>query len=326
MEIFRKEVEGKLASYFKKRLGMFDYRNNWMKGDCPNCGKALKFGVNLVNNRTNCFSCDYHPRPLEVIMEVEKLTSKHELVTFLAGIADIEKYEHIIKPREFKELTLPPEFKLLILGKGSMIGELAIKYMEGRGFGAMYLSRKGIGYCSEGKYAGYIILPVYMSGRLIYFTGRRFINLGPKFNNPEVEESGIGKSQMMYNSESLLLYKKVRIVESYINALTLGDTASAAFGKKISNYQISMMLRSPVEELVIILDPDAYLDSLAQAKKLVMHKKVKVIKLPDGKDVNDMGKKETLALEKSASFLSHSDIMKMEIFERQRIIYEKSFE
>ena len=38
---------------------MFVYRRGWLKGDCPECGKDKKYGVNIALNRTNCFSCGY---------------------------------------------------------------------------------------------------------------------------------------------------------------------------------------------------------------------------------------------------------------------------
>ena len=36
----------KLNSYMQSKLGMYEYRRGWLKGDCPECGEH-KFGVSI---------------------------------------------------------------------------------------------------------------------------------------------------------------------------------------------------------------------------------------------------------------------------------------
>jgi hypothetical protein len=86
------------------------------------------------------------------------------------------------------------------------------------------------------------------------------------------------------------------VCEGAINAQTMGTRGIATGGKAISRYQINEILKSPVERVIILLDPDAKLYAIDLALKLVMYKKVKVVFLPDGKDANDLGRDRVLKL------------------------------
>lgn len=164
---------------------------------------------------------------------------------------------------------------------------------------------------------GYIVIPFYVQGRLVYYTTRRYwLGAGGKFKNPGEETIGIGKSEVVYNVDALGLYKRVRVVESAINSLTIGNSAIALSGKKASDDQIRVILNSPVEELDLILDPDAYVESLWLGLKLCLRKQVRITQLPEGFDVNDLGKKETLSLVEP-EFWSYNKIYRKYIDEKR---------
>ena len=71
--MINKSLKNQMYAYFKNRLGMYDYTRGWLKGTCPSCGREDKYGVHLGANRTNCFVCGYHERPLYVISKAENL-------------------------------------------------------------------------------------------------------------------------------------------------------------------------------------------------------------------------------------------------------------
>ena len=78
------QFKSKLKTYFIKRLGAFEYRHGWMRiPTCPYCGREHKLGVNLSMYRTNCFRCNAHPSPAQLIMDIEGFTEYHELINFL---------------------------------------------------------------------------------------------------------------------------------------------------------------------------------------------------------------------------------------------------
>lgn len=311
--IFNSKVGGKLYSYFTTKLNMRDYRNGWLKGDCPFCGKQEKFGVNIVENRTNCFSCGSHRSPFLCLLELEQFQTYSEGYKLLGTLESIENFSRLPKEiiTESKLLALPEGFKLLQLGN-SIIANLARQYMKSRGFNIMKLTLKGIGYCETGKYSGSIIFPFYHLGKLVYFIARKFIHItGAKFDNPTIEEVGIGKSFLIYNIDVLAFYKTIRLVESITNAETLGNTAIATLGKSVSNYQLNCLIKSPVENIIIYLDPDAKIQAIKLGLKLVEYKRIKVVFLPEGQDVNSYGKAKSKLLEKKAQWLNYNQLLSL---------------
>lgn len=303
-------IKRRVNQYLKEKLGMYDYRKGWLKGDCPYCGDH-KFGVNLYMNRSNCFKCGNHPGPMDMITELEGFLTTAETINFLTGFDGLDYYEEIVEPYQLKEtIVLPDGYKNIIRGK-SKLAETARNYVRKRGFNIKRVSRAGWGYCTKGKYLGYLIMPFYLKGRIVYFNARLFIGDGPKFNNPDIDDFGIGKSMLMYNMDALGIYKTIYLVESLMNARTIGDNGVGTGGKKVSNYQLNAIIKSPCERVIIGLDDDAIDDAIALALKLQPHKRVKVMQFPEGKDINDLGKKKSLKIARKARYLEYNDILKL---------------
>ncbi len=310
--MYNKRILNRLNTYFHNRLGMFDYNRGWLKGNCPHCGKEQKFGVNLSQNRTNCFVCGEKKKPFTIMLMVENFKTKTEGMKFLMQFDELEIMEPVFELREAKHVNLPESFTSLMLGN-SQYGKSARSYMKKRGFDIDELSIAGWGYCTKGKHAGHIIMPFYNSGQLFYFNARNYLNNGPKYNNPTADELGIGKSLVIYNVDALLKYDKVFIVESVMNAQTLGDKAIAIGGKAISKHQLSLLIKSEVKKFIIILDSDATKEAIDQASKLTNHKQVKVVNMPEDEDVNDIGKKRTLKRVYKSKWLNYNDILKLKL-------------
>ena len=307
---FNYKFKTKLREYFQSRLGMYDYRNGWLKGDCPTCGAHDKYGVNISHNRTNCFKCGYHERPIYAVKTFESLPSIHEVRILLNAFEGYDFVEKKVERIESKPVILPDSFQSLDMGK-SQYGKSARNYMKGRGFNIKKLSQKGFGYCTAGDYEGYIIMPFFVHGKMVYFHARNFLSSGPKFNNPPIGEFGVGKSTLVYNLDALYLYDEVSIVESVMNAETLGQTGTVLGGKKISTYQYSIYVKSPVETINILLDDDAWSEAIQLAMQLCRHKNVRLIKMPKEQDVNDIGKKATKKLIKATPISTYMDLVKI---------------
>lgn len=319
--MLNKSIKDKLYGYFIKRFGMHDYTRGWLKGGCPSCGKEEKFGVNLYLNKTNCFRCGYHPSPIGVIMDQEGLETYKEVRDFLNMYEGATYLEPVIERIENINVILPEGFKNLRLGD-SFLAKRARSYIESRGFDPDEKSFQGWGYCTTGKYFGYIIIPFYIGGKLIYFNARKFIGNGPKYMNPDIKEFGIGKSLLIYNIDALSMYSDIFLMEGVFNAGTIGDNAIATGGKKISSYQLSMMLKSQAENFTLLLDPDAVEESSRLALKLHYHKKVRVIILPENKDVNDLGYEATMDIVNKVNWMNYNDLLKIKHGTRSRKVVQ----
>lgn len=299
-----------MHQYFIKKIGAFDYRKGWMKSDCPYCGGEKKFGINLSNNRCNCFKCGEHPSPISLVMYLENTDSFHEVLSILES-GDYSGYvfkEEKVELKGKKEFFLPDGFKNISMGT-SLLARSARNYLKKRGFNIEELARKGWGYCNTGKYLGYIIIPFTEHRQLTYFNARLYMGAGPKYNNPEVDITGLGKSFIIYNADALEIYRTVFICEGAINAETLGENGIATGGKAVSRYQVNRLIKSPVEKFIILIDPDAKDKSLGLAFKLVPFKKVKVVFLPDNEDVNSLGKRRTLEYVRKTTYQTYQELL-----------------
>lgn len=310
---YSKELTNKFYQYFTGRMGLKDSTKGFYRGDCPFCGSGYTFGVNVEKGKANCFRCaEGQTTMADVVMFRENLKTYKDLMDFMKLVDDygffFNRTEKKVGPVE--SLELPPHYQLISMGDGPF-GKSARFYMtKKRGLRLKTLARAGVGYCNEGPYEGYIIIPYYVMGKLVYYTGRKFIGAGPKFMNPEEETYGVGKSQVLYNQDALLMYDRVHLVESAINGLTLGNNAAAFGGKDVSPTQLYALLRSPCSAYTIILDPDAQAKSYELAFKLCDYKRVKVIHMPEDQDVNSYGKSATLELIRDTPYMNHQQLRK----------------
>ena len=314
MAVFTSQFKGKLKAYFVQKLGSFDYKHGWMKSDCPMCSKELKYGVNISRNRTNCFVCGYSKPPIDVIKELENLETYQQVLKLLESdkFEGFEFKEEKVELREFKSgFSLPQGFVPLDSGS-SQLARSARSYVKSRGFKVDRMSAKGWGYCSGNpEMFGYLIMPFYSESRLVYYNARNFMSSGPRYNNPNIDITGIGKSAIWYNKDAIYMYKQIYITEGLINAETMGDRAIASGGKFISQYQINDIIKAPVERIIIILDPDAKDKAIALAMLLVQFKMVKVIILPEGEDPNSYGRRKTLSRVYKTPYMKYNDLVKL---------------
>lgn len=307
------KFKAQLYNYFISRLGGYRYRRGWMRiPTCPYCGREEKLGVNLSMYRTNCFRCNAHPSPAQLIMDIEGFTEYHELINFLNNgqFDELQFKEEKIELAESKPMYLPEGFRNISLGN-SQLAKSIRGYVKKRGFNIEDFSRYGIGYGTKGSTYGYLIIPFYYRGQLRYYNARNVIGKGPRYNNPDKDITGLGKQFIIFNHDALEMYRSVFICEGALNALTMGDRAIATMGKAISKYQINELLKAPCERFIILLDFDARDYAINLALKLVAYKKVKVVLFKDNRDVNDLGKKAVLKMVYKTRYQSYQDLIKL---------------
>lgn len=308
--LLTKEIKAKLNEYFQKKLGMYEYNKGWLKGDCPSCGEH-KFGIHISTDRSNCFKCGYNPKPINLIMTIEKMDLYKDLYELLNNLTGIKYYEEELERIEPKrDLVLPEEYRNIRNGD-SRVAKAARKYLSKRGFNLRELSLKGFGYGSVGKYFGYIIMPYYENNQLIYFTTRLFIGSGPKFNNPPIEDFGVGKNSIIYNRDALYIYDRIFIAESITNSVTIGDNAIGIGGKVLSRNQLNEIIKSSCTKIIIGLDRDAIQYSIDIAFALIDYKKVKIMAMPHEKDINDIGKERSLNIANKAKYLTYKSLQRL---------------
>ncbi|MEG1415159.1 MAG: hypothetical protein RSC49_01015 [Clostridium sp.] len=313
MARFNKGFKSKLYNYVLTHLpNAHPYKHSWVKADCPFCGRTQKFGINISLDRTNCFVCGSHGSVLDLVTELEGLENYSLAKQFIDNGTESNYHyvEEKVTLKEHRAIMLPDGFRNIRLGE-STVAKAARSYLISRGFDINTVSRKGWGYGTTGKYFGYIIIPFTAKGELTYFNARLYMGSGPRYNNPDNDVTGLGKSFIWYNHDALYMYKTIFLCEGVFNSVTIGEKAVAAGGKFVSRYQINELIKCPVERVIICLDRDAIDKAVDLALKLVDFKKVKVIKFPEGLDANDLGHKKTMKLIYQSRYLSKLDLNKM---------------
>jgi len=320
-----KPFKARLKTYFENKIGAFDYRNGWLKSDCPICGAEFKFGIHLRDNRTNCFVCEYKAQPINLVMHLEDV-SYMSAKSIVAGQKEARYYEPPVEVFERKAVILPSGFKLINKEDDTILGKRAYKYAtKTRGLTYSIIRKLKLGYSRDlnSTYYNHLIIPFYQGRKLMYFQARN-LSTGPKFNNPPILDFGIGQNVLMYNVDALYRYREVHIVESSLNAITIAPNATAILTKSTSAYKLDLFQKAPVDIYNIILDPDAYSKAIELGLELVQKHQVRIVKLPIGLDVNDIGYKQTMKILKRTPLATWKDLLAMKFaMQGRRYKYEQ---
>ena len=153
------------------------------------------------------------------------------------------------------------------------------------------LKKFGIGFCIDGKYWGRIIIPSYdQHGDLNYFVGRGYKGQKPSYMNPKANKDLIIFNEGLINWDSTLY-----IVEGIFEFLSFPVNTVPQLGKTLST-AFFFKLKQKKPEIVIVLDPDAYRDSIEMYQKLCViygedSDKIKIVKLKGNYDLDEIRKK-----------------------------------
>lgn len=242
---------------------------------CIKCGRP-KLYVNTKNGLYHCFRCDFKGR----------LKTK-------VTMADIkEKYnmDNLIKQSKStnKELNLVPFF-------GKSLTEEQEIALKNRGLTESDIRFYNI--CGRGQ-DNRIQIPNFVKGCFTdivcawQYDKSKVNDKNPKYLNTE----GTLKSETLFNVYNLDKgITKVFLCEGIFNAITAGRDAIASYGCSLSDRQCELILEKEPKTIVIAYDSDepGVKGSLKVIKKLKeSHYKgiVEYVLLPNGVDVNDLGR------------------------------------
>ncbi len=144
-----------------------------------------------------------------------------------------------------------------------------------------------MGFCDRGKFTGRVIIPSYDSeGELTYFIARSWNpHTKAKYMNPEVE-----KDIIIFNESLIDWEKDIYLCEGVFDALFLPNSI-AMLGKHMSELLLNTLYEKAKGNIIIALDGDAFKDAVRLYEELnggVLYGKIKVLKLPEDKDVCDL--------------------------------------
>lgn len=282
----KSSVKNRMYAYLDARFNLVQSSKGWYRFKNPFDSHPDKsMAVNFTLGVVKCFRKGY----------------KSDVATFIKVLNNVDDYRKVIEnyqPKEFTEFVrkdftteLPEGYRTFY--EDSFLRKQAIAYVKGRGFNYKELALSGIGYCDSGKHLGRIIIPYYEEDDLVFYTGRTFVDAEPKYLNGQ--ETTLGMSEVIYNSEALNMYREVYLLEGVFDALTIGDNAIAFGSNKLSPKQLTIINDSNCEIINIVPDKNWYKRGIIHAMKI--KKKCYICDIGEDKDVNARGGIEGLDFE-----------------------------
>jgi len=300
--------------------------------ECPFCFKRYgdkKAFVNVELGYVKCWRGCFSGGVFQFIMDTENVSyirAKEIIHNTKPEKFSIETINEIVVDKKMRGIELPYSYKSLLYGNGSM-AKRARRYLSERGFNLEQLDQQGIGYCDERyrakadendkdayrkDYYGRIIIPFKQHGKLVYYIGRTVIGDELRYKNPPTDEVGVGKSELLFNSDALNIYDTVHILEGAFDAMTLGQDAVSIQGWNLSKEQKAIIVRSGCKHLIFVPDKKFYREAVKTAMQFIDLKKVSVVNLdnvlpdePDLKDVNSIGKELVVEEIKNTPLLTY---------------------
>jgi DNA primase len=273
-----------------------DYRGQ-ISFDCPVCSyeiKGLEDGdgkgnleINYKNSVYKCWVCaESHDTYGSLFKLLKKYGTSKQLKKY-----QLLRPEDVDSPkRVYKQIRLPKEF---IPFKNASVGlkltpqfKQAWSYIKNRNITEEQIERFNIGFCHEGLYEHRIIIPSYDGdNNLNYFIARSYLTKTKmKYKNPEVD-----KESLLWNEHLINWDEPIYIVEGAFDSIFLNNSIPM-LGKYMTKNLFNRLYDS-AKKIIIVLDPDAWIDAEKLFHKLNCGKlmgKVWIVKLEGDKDIADL--------------------------------------
>lgn len=147
---------------------------------------------------------------------------------------------------------------------------MASAYLAGRGLSWEQIRDLRFGVSDDPEWFGYVILPFYFSGRLVYWQGRDYLERKdvPKYKNPP----NLPKSPFLYGiCEGI---RECWFVEGTFDAILSGVPSVALLGKSFPHswlVGLEKVLPPSCRRYIVALDPDAVQESLSLCRYLLKY-------------------------------------------------------
>lgn len=270
-----------------------------LQTSCPKCQQ--RDGLSTSDNKYNleintkkrvfrCWKCE-SPRfsgTLGRLIKIYGNSGDYELYNSYAG--SIVDYSDDDDEKDYGFVELPSDFILFsnmdinnplhLEAYNYMVLERQIEYS--------ILIKYGIGFCIKGSHWGRIIIPSYdQYGELNYFIGRAYKGQKPDYMNPESDKDIIIFNEGLINWDSTIY-----IVEGTFEFLSFPVNTIPQLGKHLSS-ALFFKLKNKKPEIIIILDPDAYINSIEIYQSLSIlygedKHKIKIVKLKGNYDLDEI--------------------------------------
>lgn len=288
--------------------------------DCPVCSYDIKgldkgdgkgnLEVNYEYNVYKCWACsETHNTHGTLYKLIRRYGSKNDLELYKLVNPDIIKPKVEIEVEKKVIDGLPDNFISLTEESDCEEYKKAIEYLTKRNIGKDIIEKYNIGYCGYGEYGGRIIFPSYdMYGDINYFLGRSYNKYSKlKYKNPDIP-----KTEIIFNEQKINWDSNIYLVEGVFDHIVVPNSIPL-LGKVLSDNLFKKLLKYSESKIIVLLDSDAYMDSIKIYKKLnstKLYGRVLLVRLPNGFDISDinqrLGKEGVIKVLMSANKIKES--------------------
>lgn len=268
---------------------------------CPVCFQnngsfytKRKLAIRTDNFANHCWVCNYKSRNIADLIKRFHPGYFTEYLTRFVGTQQLKvANNNKVVEVEFK---LPNGFQLLALPNKDANMEVAyrtaINYIAARfGLETKDLDPSHLWYWKFGialedrAFVNRVIMPSFTSeGELNYFTGRAFVDVNPKYLNPNVQ-----REDVIFNEINLDWREPLTIVEGPFDLIKCNTNATCLLGSDLTTeYKLFLMLVKHKTPVILALDPDAK-DKALKIAELLSEFDVPVSLLDIPKPYKDVG-------------------------------------
>jgi DNA primase len=238
----------------------------WTNCTCPHCDdKTYNGGFNNIDGHYHCWKCGGHDmkRTLQLVLGIPSNELKSVLSEYEGRNGVLQELNK--KTAKAKHLELPSD----------SFTPAERKYLLSRNFSPRFLHEKygvvGGGIAGRWKYR--IIIPVYLNGKLVSWTGRSILDKQtlkekkiPRYKNLSIEESVINIKECIFNIDNCRKNVAV-LVEGSFDVMMLGDDFMCSMGTELTQNQIQT-LSNRFKKIFIAFDNE--LEAQKKARKFGM--------------------------------------------------------
>ncbi len=282
---------------------------------CPVCAKkglAHHLHINYLKGMGLCHECRFGSTTLAGLVgklggDLSKFRAEDrtESQEWQESVEDA-LWEIDTTPTASGEIKLPPFFQPFSKVPQTRVERVCAEYMDSRGFTSRVRRKLNAGFCSDGPLRCYAVFPVEVEGKRVTWTSRRCPG-GVGGKQKHAFGTGTAK-RALFNHDNCLESKRVFITEGPFDAWAMHqrlkptDGGIALLGTFLHPEQAQVLADLPATTLTIMLDEDAYEKSVLLGMKMAQltGKRVKVAKLTDKRDPDELPTEELRALSRSA--------------------------
>jgi len=297
-------TRGQAIDFIEKVFGQGSLSNHGanISVTCPMClqkkgisHNKRKLVIRTDNFLLHCWSCGYKSRNLLDLIKNFHSGYFAEYLNRFVGVQQLKSNNDVLKTTEM-HFKLPSGFQLLALPNTDTTLEVsyraAINYISNRfnidtdELDPSHLWYWKFGISLEDKaFVNRIIMPSFScDGELNYFTGRTFVDIYPKYVNPNVQREDI-----IFNEININWNEPLTIVEGPFDLIKCNTNATCLLGSELtSEYKLFLMIVKHKTPIILALDSDAKDKSLKIAE-LLSEFDVSVSLLDIPQPYNDVG-------------------------------------